>query len=219
MVAGPNDDRPQRWTATDTIGEHPHTMQISHEVLGLYLHLARASEQRQRWLVRDKMLVLAGVTAADMQLPTVAAYCREKVLQHNPAHLVGHYAALEEALIDDDFLVYLNRLRGRYPRERAEHILDSLGISQAKERDSYYSDYEYAAALIGKTPAELDRQFSANADKMASEPSRASLPDAGPVSVDKPAAAKQDRRVTIVAAVLIAVALAVFTVVWYVVSR
>ena len=82
-------------------------MQILHEVLGLYLHLARASEQRQRWLVRDKMLLLAGVTAAEMQLPTVAAYCREKVLQHNPGHLVGHYATLEEALIDHDFRVYL----------------------------------------------------------------------------------------------------------------
>ncbi len=135
-------------------------MQTSHEVLGLYLHLARASEQRQRWLVRDKMLVLAGVTAAEMELPTVAAFCRAKILQHNTGHVVGHFNTLEDALEDEDFHVYLVRLRSRYPRERAEHILGTLGISQANERDSYYTDYEYAAALMGTTPEYLDRMFS-----------------------------------------------------------
>lgn len=207
-------------------------MQTSHEVLGLYLHLARASEQRQRWLVRDKMLVLAGVTAAEMELPTVAAFCREKVLQHNTGHVVGHFNSLEEALKDEDFHVYLVRLRSRYPRERAEHILGTLGISQANERDSYYTDYEYAAALMGTTPAELDRKFSRqqadfsetvddvgiegpNARWSGNPPGLESLPDETSEEAPQqvPPTAMSTGRWALVGALLITVALLIFAIV------
>jgi|GEM_PF-1227509 len=211
-------------------------MQISHEVLGLYLHLARASEQRRRWLVRDKMLVLAGATAAEMGLSTIAAYCRQKVLQHNPAHLVGHHETLETALTDDDFRVYLNRLRNRYSRERSEHMLDTLGISQANERESYYTDYEYAAALLGNTPAELDRQFSRNSaegltdailDVTQTELPAASSSGDETTPTDSPNYARDNspinglpvvrppRRLTMVWALMAAVVLLIFAVVWY----
>ena len=58
------------------------------DVLGLYLHLARASLQRRRPHVSDRLLVIAGAVAAQMQLPKIAAYCRYKILKHNPRHLV-----------------------------------------------------------------------------------------------------------------------------------
>ena len=198
-------------------------MQTSHEVLGLYLHLARASEQRKRWLVRDKMLVLAGATAAEMGLDTVAAFCREKVLQHNTGHLVGHYPTIEAALADDDFQVYLTHLRRRYSRERAEHILGSLGISQANERDSYYTDYEYAAALMGQTPEELDRRFSQperaiDAGVVADEPSHDAPqldPDSGGVPPAEPSVRTSRQTWAIVGTLLVTAALVVVAVVWF----
>lgn len=207
-------------------------MQTSHEVLGLYLHLARASEQRQRWLVRDKMLVLAAATAAEMGLATVAAFCREKVLQHNTGHLVGHFTTIEAALEDEDFQVYLNRLRRRYSRERAEHILGTLGISQANERNSYYTDYEYAAALMGKTPEELDRRFSqqagevggdgtqggiASVSQLADEPELGTdaISDSGVSHLEQPSARTTHRLWAVVGVLLVAFALFVVAIVWY----
>ena len=52
------------------------------EQLGMYLHLARASQQRQRPLVRDRLLVLAGAIAVEMGLNGIAAYCRQQILDH-----------------------------------------------------------------------------------------------------------------------------------------
>ena len=127
--------------------------------LGIYLHLARASDQRRRPMVRDRLLVLAGAIAAEMQLDAVAAYCRHQVLEHNPRHLVRRWPTLSAALDDEDFKSHRAQLKRRYPREKAEQMLDSLGIQLANERDTYFSDIEYAAAIMGTTPDALDEQF------------------------------------------------------------
>jgi hypothetical protein len=131
----------------------------SHESLPLYLHLARASQQRNRPWVRDKLLVLAGATAAEKGLDLIAAFCRREVLANNPRHLIGHHPTVAAALEDERFQGYLAQLRRRYTRERAEHMLDSLGIDMAHEREAYFSLYEYAASLLGTSPTELDRLF------------------------------------------------------------
>lgn len=125
------------------------------DLLGLYLHLARASERRNRPHVRDRMLVLAGTIAARMELTAVAGYCRRQVLAHNPGHLVGRYSDLATALEDSDFLHLLRQLQRNYPQEKAEQLLESLGIQQASERDAYFTDEEYAAAILGKSVDEL----------------------------------------------------------------
>jgi hypothetical protein len=124
--------------------------------LGVYLHLAKAAERRRRPLVRDRMLLLAGVTAANMQVATLAKHCRREILQHNPQHIIGHWATFPEALVDDEFLALLRQLRRRYPLEKAERLLDSLGVEMANERDAYYSDLEYAAAILGLCPADFE---------------------------------------------------------------
>jgi hypothetical protein len=125
--------------------------------LGVYLHLAQASRRRRRPLVRDRMLLLAGVVAANMRLDPVAAYCRQTILQHNPQHLVGRWTSLTEALADEEFLAFLKQVRRKYPPEKAERMLASLGLEMARERDAYYSDLEYAAAILGVTPHELQQ--------------------------------------------------------------
>ena len=131
---------------------------IAHE-LGLFLHLVRASELRQRPMVRDRLLVLAGVIATDMGLWQIAAYCRHRVLEHNGQHLLRRWPTMEAAINSEEFQLFLTQLRRRYPLEKAERMLDSLGIDMGRERDAYYSDHEYAAALLGTTPDELDQLF------------------------------------------------------------
>lgn len=121
-------------------------------LLGTYLHLARASALRRRPMVRDKLLVLAGVIAAEMGLDEISARCRQKVLAHNRRHIVRRWRTLAEALADERFLSYLKQLRRRYTPEKAEHMLSSLGIELARERALYVSDHEYAASILETTP-------------------------------------------------------------------
>lgn len=117
--------------------------------LGVFLHLAQASLRRRRPLVRDRMLLLAAVVATNMQMPKLAWYCRHEILKHNPRHLIGRWASVGEALIDDEFAGLLRNVRRRYPVERAERLLESLGIEIANERATYFSDAEYAAGILG----------------------------------------------------------------------
>jgi hypothetical protein len=130
--------------------------------LSVYLHLAAASQRRRRPHVRDRLLVLAATTAAQLELSPIAAQCRKLVLEHNPHHLIGRWPTVAQALADDDYQCFLRQMRRRYPEEKAERLLQSLGIELGSERASYFSDYEYAAALLGTTPEILDREFPAD---------------------------------------------------------
>jgi hypothetical protein len=125
------------------------------DLLGLYLHLARASRQRMRPHVADRLLIIAGTIATRMKLPDIAAYCRQLVLNHNPNHLVRRWASFDLALDDSDFLHFLRLQQRRYPQEKAERMLVTLGIDMAQERAAYFSDGEYAAALLGATPDDI----------------------------------------------------------------
>ena len=170
-------------------------MSTAHDPLALYLHLAGASERRRRPLVRDKMLVLAAVAASERGLDLVAACCRRKVLGHNAGHLVSQYATLEAALEDERFQIYLRQLRRNYPVEKAEHMLTALGIQIAGERAAYYTDHEYAAALLGTTPDALEAQFGENGTHLAGSDVRASelVPDESRSGGDQSPAVGRER--------------------------
>ena len=116
--------------------------------LGVYLHLARASGQRRRPHVRDRLLALAGATAMEALLPRIATVCREEILRHNPRHIIHRWPTFAEAFVDEDFQHFLRHLWRRYPLETAEQMLSTLGIEMAQEREAYFSDEEYAAALL-----------------------------------------------------------------------
>ena len=132
-------------------------MSAANYLLPIYLHLAAASHRRRRPHVRDRFLLLAAAVAADMQLDPVVRHCRKLVLEHNPKHLVRRWPTIQQALLDDEFLCLLKQLRRRYPQEKAEQLLQSLDIDAQNERRAYYSDYEYAAALLGTTTEALDK--------------------------------------------------------------
>ena len=129
------------------------------DLLGIYLHLARASELRRRLHVRDRLLVLAAVTAARIHMPRVSLLCRHRILEHNPNHAVRRWDSLEEALDDSDFLHLLRTIQRRYPLEKAERMMESLAIERGNERDTYYTDEEYAASLLGTTLDQLEEMF------------------------------------------------------------
>lgn len=150
--------------------------------MGLYLHLARASELRQRPLIRDKFLVLAAALAADLDLEPIAAICRERVLAHNPGHMLGRFPTVQDALEHVDFQSLLEQLRRRFPLERGEHMLASLGIDAARDRAAYYTDYEYASSLLGTTPEKIEAR-----DRSAAESTARPAPIPGPLEGDSSA--------------------------------
>jgi hypothetical protein len=129
------------------------------DLLGIYLHLARTAAQRKRPLVRDRLLVLAAAIAADLELPTIAACCRARVLEHNPGHMLARWETVAEASDHEDFMALRRQLVRKYSPERAEQLVQSLRIEWQRERVAYYNDEEYAAALLGLTVADLVRQY------------------------------------------------------------
>ena len=152
----------------------------------LYLHLARAAEMRRRPLARDKLLVMAAAAAMEDGLLPVAALCRAKILEHNPAHLLGKFPSFGHAQGDDRFQALLARVGRDYPRERAEHMLESLGIELGREQAVYQDANEYAAALLGTTPAKLDEWYAQE---------QGSMGDTDPAET-APATASSDREAT-----------------------
>ena len=116
--------------------------------LAVYLHLARASDLRRQPLVTDKLLVLAGTVALELAFVDIADQCHAAVLQRNPQHLIRHWPSLTEAIAASRFQAFLKQLRRQYSHEKAEHMLGSLGIEMARERDLYANDHEYASALL-----------------------------------------------------------------------
>lgn len=130
------------------------------EQLGLYLHLAKAAELRRQPLVRDRLLLLAGALAAEMPgLAPLAAACREKILAHNPGHMLSRWPTLAAGLREAELASLITQLSRRYGPEEAEQLLVQLGIERGAERSAYFSDGEYAAALLGERWDELERRF------------------------------------------------------------
>lgn len=127
--------------------------------LAMYLHLSRASEARRRMHVRDRLLVIAAVLASRNELPRIAAYCRQRILEHNPHHLIKRWDTVFEAAGDPEFAHFLRHIERRYPPENAEGMMQSLGLELGRERATYYSDEEYAASLLGVSQQELGEMF------------------------------------------------------------
>lgn len=130
------------------------------ELLGSYLHLVRAAELRRQPLVRDRVLLMAGVLAAQIKgLAPFAEYCRWRILQHNPRHLLSRWPTLAAARREEDLQTLVNQLAKRYGPERVEQLVAQLGIEQRRERAIYASDGEYAASLLGADWEDLQRRF------------------------------------------------------------
>lgn len=131
-------------------------MQSDFHPLAIFLSLSRASERRNRLLVRDRLLVLAGIEAANMNYLRLSQFCRTRILENNPQHFVGRWTSMAAGLQADEFVSLSSSIARQYPLERAEQLLASLGVDISHERETYYDDLEYAAAILGISADELD---------------------------------------------------------------
>ncbi len=129
------------------------------DLLATYLHLARAAKVRQQPLVHDRVLLLAGVIAAQIDLAPIAGACREQILTHNPRHLVSRWPTIGQALVEEDFQSLVNQLSTRYGPERVEALIEQLGIEQHTQRSEYASDGQFAAALLDLDWNDLQNRF------------------------------------------------------------
>lgn len=130
------------------------------ELLGTYLLLVRGAERRNQPLVRDRVLVLAAVLAAQMEgLTPIAECCRERVLQHNRGHMLSRWPTVALARQHEDFQSLVNQLASRYGTERVEQLVVQLGVGAGPGRDAYASDGEFAAALLSADWDDLQRRF------------------------------------------------------------
>lgn len=134
------------------------------ELLGTYLQLVRGAERRQQPLVRDRVLVLAAVLAAQIEgLAPIAACCRERILAHNPGHMLSRWPTVEQAREHEDFQSLVNQLASRYGTERVEQLVIQLGLETRPDRNAYASDGEYAAALLDADWDDLQQRFGSEA--------------------------------------------------------
>lgn len=119
------------------------------DLLAIYLHLAKSAWKRLRMPDRDRLLVISGFISAKMKLIRIADHCRSLILQNNQGHMIRKWPSFSMAIDDSDFQHFLKQIQRRFPQEKAETMLSNIGIDRANERQLYYSDEEYAAAVIG----------------------------------------------------------------------
>ena len=133
-------------------------------LLAIYLHLARGAAGRRRTFARARMLLLAAANAVRAGLPLIAAACRKRILEDNPRHAIGRRGDAAESLRSEPLCQVVQNLERRYSRERAETLLEKLGIELGRERDLYLDEEEYAASLLGSTPERLRKELEPDRD-------------------------------------------------------
>jgi hypothetical protein len=107
---------------------------MNHESAMLaYVRLADVSQRKQQLIGRDKLLVLAAAAACRAGWIDVGQRCRELVLEHNPAHLIGSYPTAADAVRSSEFTPLLNRLERMCGYERAEFLVSELGLEPQPE--------------------------------------------------------------------------------------
>ena len=126
------------------------------DLIAMYVQLARVAGLRGRLYVQDKLLLCAGLIAAQVDMPRTAAHCRERILSHNPQHWLGKFATIAEAIADDDSLGLIRQTQRRYPPERAEQLYSTLGMSLDEERAKHLSSAAFLASALGTSLFDLD---------------------------------------------------------------
>jgi hypothetical protein len=102
---------------------------VDHELrMCAYVQLACLSHQKRQALRRDQFFLLAGTAAYRAGWPDVGERCRELLLKSNPHHVAGQFANLGDALRNADFERLVTQHERHCPAERAELLLEELGI-------------------------------------------------------------------------------------------
>ena len=137
----------------------------SFQHLEAYVQLAQSLELRREMMDRDRLLVLAAVAASERHLEPFAAYCRHRVLEHNPGHMLRRYASVMEASVDPDFQHFLRQVRRRFPSEKVETLLVRSGWQPLAEGPTSTDELERLAALVNVDPNWVRETFSDAPDR------------------------------------------------------
>jgi hypothetical protein len=122
---------------------------MNHESAMLaYVRLADVSQRKRQLIGRDKLLVLAAAAACRAGWIDVGERCRQLVLEHNPAHLIGTYPTAADAVRSSDFTPLLNQLERMCGYERAEFLVSELGLETNPE-DVDRDAGQIALSLLG----------------------------------------------------------------------
>jgi hypothetical protein len=126
---------------------------MNHEQAMLaYVRLADVSQQKQQLIGRDKLLVLAAASACRAGWIDVGERCRQLVLEHNPAHLIGTYPSAADAVRSSDFTPLLNQLERMCGYERAEFLVSELDLA-AQPDDGATDAGQLALSLLNRPRA------------------------------------------------------------------
>lgn len=111
--------------------------------------LAAESRQRRQYHGELRFLLLAGSAACEAGWAEVSRRCYERVLEINPHHMLAKYDALEDALRDEEFRMFLRRLDRFCTFEMAETLLEKLHPDwQSIDPDAGHDLGTYCLSLV-----------------------------------------------------------------------
>ncbi len=116
-----------------------------------YVRLAEVSQRKRQLIGRDKLLVLAAAAACRAGWIDVGERCRQLVLEHNPAHLIGTFPTAADAIRSDNFTPLLNQLERMCGYERAEFLVSELGLETIPEENDRTAG-QLALSFLGPLP-------------------------------------------------------------------
>jgi len=91
-------------------------------LLRVYEELASRFTRQNEPRFRDHCLVLAADAALSAQRPQDAERLRQRLLQHNPHHLLRPFASMTEAMQAPDVQEYIGDLRRQWPPEFVQKL-------------------------------------------------------------------------------------------------
>lgn len=122
---------------------------MSIETLATYLRLSFLLWKRHQLPDRDRLLLLSAVGACLMGLHRIAGYCRWLILKNNTGHMIGNWETVHLGLHNEELHVLLKQVERKFSLERIETELSDLGFIESNERQTYFSDEEYMASILG----------------------------------------------------------------------
>jgi hypothetical protein len=114
-----------------------------------YVRLADVSQQKHQLIGRDKLLVLAAAAACRAGWIDVGERCRQLVIEHNPAHLIGTFPTAADALRSADFTPLVTQLERMCGYERAEFLVSELGLN-APQQDAEQDAGQIALSILNR---------------------------------------------------------------------
>ncbi len=107
--------------------------------MSVYRDLADLYQQQGQSQLRDRFLLLAALAALESGNASEADRLRQRLLQHNPHHLIKPFSSFAEAMRSPDVQTYVRDLKQSYPPETAQQML--AGLRQAGQDAASQTPY------------------------------------------------------------------------------